>query len=61
MRGPCSAMYPVMLLHGLAYRDDMFCIESWGRGSLTWRLPTSGRRTCPGSIFRRSTSASSAI
>jgi len=29
MRDTCSTTYPVLLLHGLAYRDDMFCIESW--------------------------------
>lgn len=31
MEGICSTNYPVLLLHGLAYRDDMCCAESWGR------------------------------
>lgn len=31
MRDDCSTMYPVLLLNGLAYRDEMFCIDSWGR------------------------------
>jgi len=40
MRDACSTTYPVLLLHGLAYRDDMFCIESWGR--IPARLAASG-------------------
>lgn len=31
MRGECATRYPVLLLHGLAYRDDMLLVESWGR------------------------------
>lgn len=31
MESACSTKYPVLLLHGLAYRDDMFCVASWGR------------------------------
>lgn len=36
----CSTRYPVILLHGLAYRDDMACIDSWGR--IPERLEASG-------------------
>lgn len=31
MEGICSTNYPVLLLHGLAYRDGMRSAESWGR------------------------------
>lgn len=31
MNGECATRYPVILLHGLAYRDDMVLIDSWGR------------------------------
>ena len=28
--GSCSTRYPILLLHGLAFRDDMV-VSSWGR------------------------------
>jgi triacylglycerol lipase len=31
MGNDCTTTYPVILLHGLAYRDDMACVASWGR------------------------------
>lgn len=31
MKDDCSTKYPIILLHGLAYRDDMQCVASWGR------------------------------
>ncbi|MFZ4698776.1 MAG: esterase/lipase family protein [Candidatus Methylumidiphilus sp.] len=29
--GRCDTKYPIILLHGLGYRDDMFLLASWGR------------------------------
>jgi triacylglycerol lipase len=31
MRDDCSTRYPVVLHHGLGYRDDLFSVSSWGR------------------------------
>ena len=31
MTESCSTRFPVLLLHGLAYRDDMRYVASWGR------------------------------
>jgi triacylglycerol lipase len=28
---PCATKYPIVLLHGLGYRDDMPLLASWGR------------------------------
>ena len=30
-REPCGTKYPIVLLHGLGYRDDMALLASWGR------------------------------
>ena len=30
-RKPCATKYPIVLLHGLGYRDDMALLASWGR------------------------------
>ena len=30
-RESCATKYPLVLLHGLSYRDDMALLASWGR------------------------------
>jgi triacylglycerol lipase len=30
-RDPCATKYPLVLLHGLSYRDDVALLPSWGR------------------------------
>lgn len=45
---PCRTLYPIVLLHGVGYRDDMLMLNSWGRIPKT--LQAAGARVFQGGL-----------
>jgi pimeloyl-ACP methyl ester carboxylesterase len=48
MEQRCATRYPIVLLHGLGYRDDMPLLSSWGR--IPKRLERAGARVYLGGL-----------
>jgi len=45
---PCRTLYPIVLLHGVGYRDDILMLNSWGRIPKT--LQAAGARVFQGGL-----------
>ncbi|ANE57469.1 triacylglycerol lipase [Methylomonas sp. DH-1] len=56
---PCRTLYPIVLLHGVGYRDDMLMLNSWGR--IPKRLEAAGASVFQGGLDAWNSHQSSAL
>lgn len=59
VEAPCQTQYPIVLLHGVGYRDDMLLFNAWGR--IPKILEAAGARVFPGGLDAWNTHENSAI